>query len=301
MGHAAAKFNVYAHVTQTILAELEKGTVPWQRGWTGSSNDLGLPLRVTGEPYRGINVLMLWLESHLKGYVSPTWMTYRQAQELGGQVRKGETSTTVVKYGTFEAETSDVASGDKQAEQRGYARAYRVFNVSQIEGLPAQFYAQTPPARDLGTKIDPMIAQWFISLGIAIDTSDEPAAYYRPSTDRIHMPPMKTFKSAAAYIGTLAHEAAHATKAEHRLNRSHKGTSQERYAQEEVVAELAAAMVSTRLGIVTEYTQNAAYLGHWIEVMRADNRAIMRAASMAQAAADWMFETADTAALQIAA
>lgn len=287
----AEKFNVYDYVTQTIIAAIEAGTGPWEKSWTGAVQQLGMPLRANGEAYRGINVLMLWVEAHLKGHRSAYWMTYKQAQELGGQVRKGEKSATVVKYGTFEVDREN-ASADSDPEKRAYARAYRVFNADQIDGLPSRFHEHAQPPRDLGTQSDPMVQAWFDRLGIAIDTTDEPAAYYTPATDRVHMPPIGTFQSAGKYFGTLAHECAHATKAGHRLNRQHAGLSHERYAREEVVAELAAAMVATRLGIQTEYDQNAAYLAHWIGVMKEDNRAIVKAASQAQAACDWMFAQA---------
>lgn len=291
MTKATAKFNVYDYVTDTIIAAIEAGTGPWKKGWTGAVQHLGMPLRANGEAYRGINVLMLWIEAQIKGHCSPHWMTYKQAQELGGQVRKGEKSATVVKYGTMEVDR-DKGQETAEPEKRAYARAYRVFNADQIDGLPSHFYSHAEPPRDLGTRTDPMVQAWFDRLEIAIDTTDEPAAYYTPATDRIHMPPIATFETVGKYFGTLAHECAHATKAPHRLSRQHVGSTQQRYAREEVVAELAAAMVATRLCIETEYDQNAAYLDHWIGVLKEDNRAIVKAASQAQAACDWMFSQA---------
>ncbi len=289
MANTAPRFNVYDHVTQTILQELEKGTVPWRAPWTGATAGLGLPQRITGEAYRGINVLMLWVAAHMGGYQSATWMTYRQAQELGGQVRKGEKSSTVVKYGTLELKSEDQSA---DPETRAYARAYRVFNADQIDGLPGEFTANAQQPRDLGTKADPALERWFASLGVPIDTTDEPQAYYTPSTDRIHMPPIATFVSAAEYYSTLGHEQAHGTKAKHRLDRQHPGNASEQYAREEIVADLTAAMVACRLGIQPSFEQTAAYLAHWIDILRQDNRAVLRAASMAQAACDWMFEVA---------
>ena len=115
----APKFDVYAHVTETIIAEIEAGTPPWRKPWTGSASGIALPTRHNGEEYRGINILMLWVMAAKHGYVSSRWMTYKQAQELGGQVRKGETSSTVVKYGTF---TRESELGIE--EELPYARAY---------------------------------------------------------------------------------------------------------------------------------------------------------------------------------
>ena len=120
----APKFDVYAHVTETIIAEIEAGTPPWRKPWTGSASGIALPTRHNGEEYRGINILMLWIMAAKHGYVSSRWMTYKQAQELGGQVRKGETSSTVVKYGTFTRENE--LGIEKELP---YARAYRVCSM----------------------------------------------------------------------------------------------------------------------------------------------------------------------------
>jgi antirestriction protein ArdC len=139
-----------------------------------------------------------------KDYSSARWMTFNQAKQLGGHVRKGEKSATVVKYGTVERE-------DENGEERQipYARAYRVFNADQIEGLPAEFYILPDPPRDLGTVADPELETFFAASGAQIDVTEEPRAYYNIKTDRIHMPPIGTFHRAAGYYGTLAHELTH--------------------------------------------------------------------------------------------
>lgn len=293
MAKSDAKFNIYDHVTQTIIAQMEAGTVPWRKPWTGSKAGFAIPLRVTGEAYRGINVLMLWMAAEASGYSSSTWMTYKQAKDLGGQVRKGEKSTTVVKYGAIE--DSDECNEGDDPKIRSYARAYRVFNCDQIDGLADGFYAEVEPPLDFGTQSDPALDAWFARLEIPLDTTDEPAAYYRPSTDRIHMPPIETFKSTVSYYSVLFHESAHATLHIDRLNRKHTGNKAEQRSREELVADLTAAMVCARHGINHDYAQTAAYLKHWVEILGSDNRAIIRAASMAQAAADWMFDKAGEA------
>ena len=293
MAKSDAKFNIYDYVTQTIIAQIKAETVPWCEPWTGSKAGFAMPLRVKGEAYRGINVLMLWMAAEAGGYTSSTWMTYKQAKDLGGQVRKGKKSTTVVKYGTIEDKDERVAGDDPKI--RSYARAYRVFNCDQIDGLPDGFYAAVEPPRDLGTQSDPALDAWFARLEIPLDTTDEPAAYYRPSTDRIHMPPISTFKSTESYFSVLFHEAAHATLHVDRLNRKHSDSKGEQYSREELVADLTAAMVCARHGINHDYVQTAAYLEHWVELLGSDNRAIIRAASMAQATADWMFDKAGEA------
>lgn len=310
---AKVKFNVYKHVTDTLLKELNAGTVPWRKPWSGGGAGLHMPLRVTGDAYRGINVVLLWRVGTLRGYSAPTWMTYRQALELGGQVRKGEKSATVVKFGKIKKSESDPvigapgaieARGQVQEEGRvSYARAYHVFNCDQIDGLDAGFYAAPDPVRDFGDTSDdlapdPTLDAWFGRMGVPIVHSAEPAAYYEPARDRIHMPPLTTFESLHRYFHTLAHEVGHATGASHRLDRRHSGkTKMQRYAQEELVVEISGAMVCARLGIQPAFDQNAAYLKSWIDVLGDEerSRAIVKAASMAQAAADWMFDRAGDA------
>jgi antirestriction protein ArdC len=293
MAKSDTKFNIYDHVTETIIAQIEAGTVPWRKPWTGSKAGFGMPLRITGEAYRGINVLMLWMAAQDGEYASSTWMTYKQAKDLGGQVRKGEKSTTVIKYGTIEDRSSEGEGAD--AQTRSYARAYSVFNCDQIDGLAGELYTKLEQPRDIGTQTDPALDAWFARLEIPLDTTNEPAAYYTPSSDHIHMPPIGTFKSTAGYYSTLFHESAHATKHADRLDRKHPGIRGEQYSREELVADITAAMVSARHGLTHDYAQTAAYLEHWVEILGSDNRAIIRAASMAQAAADWMFNKAGRA------
>lgn len=298
MAKTSSKFDIYDYVTKTIVASIETGTAPWRKCWTGSSQGLQMPTRITGDHYRGINVLMLWVVAQEKGYLSARWMTYRQAQELGGQVRKGEKSTAIIKYGTIKAKETArdemIKDGwmSDQDRPRAYARAYSVFNVDQIDGLPEDYYVRPDPPRDLGTRADPALDAWFARIGVAVETTSEPSAHYSPGTDRIHMPPIETFFSAHDYYGVFLHETAHASGSKHRLDRQHQGNRQDRYAQEEIVADLASAMAAARLGLKTDIDQNAAYIDHWIALLKTDSRSVFRAAAMAQAAVDWMFEQA---------
>jgi antirestriction protein ArdC len=280
---AKAKFDVYEHVTQSILAEIEAGTPPWRKPWTGSTGGIALPKRHNGEDYRGINVLMLWIMAAKHGYVSSRWMTYKQAQELGGQVKKGEKSATVVKYGTFTRETE--TGGE---EEIPYARAYRVFNADQIEGLPEDYYIQPEPPRDLGTESDQELAAFFARTGAQIVTTQEPQAYYSPAEDHIHMPPVETFHSTQGYFATLAHEGIHWTGARKRLDRLKKFSSREDYAFEELIAEIGNCMVCAQLGLEPEFAQSAAYVESWAACLKEDKKAIFRAASEAQKAADYL-------------
>jgi antirestriction protein ArdC len=284
----APKFDVYAHVTDTIIAEIEAGTPPWRKPWTGSAFGLALPTRHNREEYRGINILMLWVMAAKQGHVSSRWMTYKQAQELGGQVRKGETSSTVVKYGTFTRENEQGIE-----EELPYARAYRVFNADQIEGLPEDYYIRPDAPRDLGTVEDPELEAFFGRTGAEILTSDDPRAYYSPAKDHIHMPPIATFHNATGYYGTLAHEVIHWTGSEKRLERIKKFANREAYAFEELVAEIGACFLGAQIGVAPGFDQSAAYVEGWLKALKEDKRAIFRAASEAQKAADFVLHAAD--------
>jgi antirestriction protein ArdC len=131
----ADKFDLYAHVTDSIIASIEAGSPAWRKPWNGDKGGAPFPLRCNGQPYSGINVLMLWLAADAKGCRAPRWFTYKQAQEAGGQVRKGEKSSTAVKYGIFERE--DAETGEER--RLPYLKAYRVFNAEQVDGLPAEY------------------------------------------------------------------------------------------------------------------------------------------------------------------
>lgn len=283
----APKFDVYAHVTDTIIAEIETGTPPWRKPWTGSTSGIALPTRHNGEEYRGINVLILWIMAAKQGHVSSRWMTYKQAQELGGQVLKGETSSTVVKYGTF---TKENELGIE--EELPYARAYRVFNADQIEGLPEDYDIRPEAPRDLGTAEDPELEAFFGRTGAEILTSDDPRAYYSPAKDHIHMPPIATFHNAAGYYGTLAHEVIHWTGSEKRLERIKKFANREAYAFEELVAEIGACFLGAQIGVTPEFDQSAAYVEGWLQALKEDKKAVFRAASEAQKAADFVLAAA---------
>ena len=280
---ATEKFDIHQHITDQNIAAINDGCAPWRKPWTGGGTGAALPLRHNGEPYRGINTLVLWSIAAGAGFTSARWLTFKQAKTLGGFVRKGEKSATVVKYGTFETE-------DEQGEEekRMYARAYRVFNADQIEGLPDTYYDVPEPARDLGTELDPTMEAYFAATGADIQSSDEPRAYYSIKDDRIHMPPVNTFRDAAGYYGTLAHELTHWTGASKRLDRFDRFSDRKPYAFEELVAEIGNCLICATLGLTPDFQQSGAYIEGWLRAMKEDNRAIFRAASEAQKALDFV-------------
>ena len=297
---AKARFDIHQHVTDTIIEQIEAGTPPWRQPWTGGKGGACLPVRHNGEAYRGINILMLWATAAQRGYNSERWMTFRQAQELGGNVMKGAKSAKSVFYGTFEKD-DDTSTEGAEKKRIPYAKFNSVFNADQIENLPDDYYIRPDPARDLGTEADSELMGFFISTGAEITTTDEPCAYYRPSTDSIHMPPVGTFHEAEGYFGTLAHELCHWTGHSKRLDRIKKYNDRAAYAFEELVAEIGNCLLCVRLGITPDFGQSAAYVEGWLEALKADKGMIFKAASEAQKAVDYIMAATETKEEQEAA
>ncbi|MGK8233921.1 ArdC family protein [Roseovarius sp. MS2] len=281
----AKQFDIQQHVTDSIIEAIEAGTPPWRQPWTGSKAAAGFPLRSSGEPYRGINTLMLWLIAGKEGYASPYWFTFKQAKAAGGMVRRGEKSASVVYYNTIERE--DEATGEEV--KIPYMRGYRVFNADQIDGLPEEFYRPAVvESRDLGTSADPILDAFFAETGAQIETTEKAEAFYHPARDVIHMPPVSTFHDAGGYYATLAHETIHWTGHETRLDRLTKGRNRQAYAHEELVAEIGACMACIILGLTPDFGQSGAYVEGWLEALKGDKRFIFTAASAAQKAVDYI-------------
>ena len=285
----------YQRITDRILADLEQGVTPWTKPW--SAGTLGArvtrPLRVTGEPYTGINVILLWMEAVANGYAVPTWMTYKQAQALGGQVRRGEHGTQIVYYGstTKRAEGGEEGAAEGDREIR-FLKTYTVFNVAQIEGLPSRFYPEPEapsPAQSTAERIE-AADRYFEATGARVAHGGN-QAFYAISEDRIQLPPFEAFHDAHGYYATRGHETVHWTRHPSRLDRSfgRERWGDEGYAREELVAELGAAFLAADLGLAHEpRADHAAYIGHWITVLRNDKRAIVSAASHAERAVKYL-------------
>lgn len=287
----ADRIDIYEEVTNQIIAMLEAGTRPWSPSW--ASGAASLPLRHEGTAYRGINILLLWSAAMARGYSNPYWMTYRQASELGGQVRKGEKGNLVVHAGTFtpkDAEAEQQPSGDGEEDRtRSYLKKYVVFNVEQIDGLDmAKYPAPRIVIRNRDERdgeLDAAFARYPVPY-----SEGGGSAYYNGGSDCIQMPAFGDFVSGNAFFATLAHEAVHSTGHRDRLNREtlrRYGESREIRAAEEMIAEIGAAMLCAQLGMEpTEREDHAAYISSWLTALRNDKRAIFRAATAAQAASE---------------
>lgn len=288
--NTASREDVYTRVTNKIVADLEQGVRPWMKPWSGNNagNRITLPLRHNGVPYRGINVLLLWSEAIDKGYASPKWMTFRQADELGAHVRKGEHGSLVV-YADAITKTEEGADGEDVESRIPFMKAYTVFNVEQIEGLAESFYTRPQVEGEPMQLIDH--AERFFQATRAVFRHGGNKAYYAPGPDMIQLPIPEAFRDTESYVATKAHELTHWTKHETRLNRdfSAKRFGDEGYAREELVAELGSAFLCGSLGITPEAREDhAAYLDHWLKVLKEDKRAIFGAAAHAQRAVDFL-------------
>lgn len=292
------KEDVYDRITNRIVASLEAGVRPWLKPWNAehAAGKITRPLRHNGQPYSGINVFMLWMEAEAAGYSAPIWMTFRQALELGGHVRKGEKGALVVYANSITKTAQDESTGEETEQKIPYMKGYTVFNVEQIDDLPAHYYAKAAqPSLTPQERSAPVEA--FLSHTGADLSHGGNQAFYMPSQDRIQMPPFEFFRDAESYYATLLHETVHWTKHPTRLDRDfgRKRWGDEGYAMEELVAEIGAAFLSADLGITPQLRDDhASYIASWLKVLKNDKRAIFTASSYAQRAATFLHEMQPT-------
>jgi antirestriction protein ArdC len=280
--------NLYTEITDTIIEELEAGRVPWAQPWKAAKAPLSMPKNAaTNRAYSGINVLILWNAVIKRGFPSQGWLTFRQALSLGGNVRKGERGTTVVYADRFvpDAERRRARETGDDAQAIPFLKRFTVFNQAQCEGLPADLAVVTPPP--VPGLIEPKVEALIAASGIDFRIGGS-EAFYVPTHDYVQVPPPQAFFEPINWHRTALHELGHASGAAHRLNRNLAGGfGSKTYAFEELVAEMSSAFCCATLGIVPT-VRHADYIGSWLEVLREDNRAIVRAASQASKAADYL-------------
>ena len=289
--HTSPKADVYPRVTERIVEDLAAGVRPWMKPWSSAGvrgpGAVTRPLRHNGTPYRGVNVLLLWGEAQAKGFTASTWMTYRQAQEIGAQVRKGEAGSLVV-YAERYTRSEANELGEESEREVAFMKGYVVFNVEQIEGLPAKYLE--PAAKPSEPVALNEAAEAFFAATEARFCYGGNRAFYALSRDFIQLPLPEAFRDAESFAATKAHELIHWTGAATRNAREFGVRFGDRaYAFEELVAELGAAFLCADLGITPEVrTDHAAYLACWLEVLKGDKRAIFSAAAHAQRAVDYL-------------
>lgn len=282
--------SLYAEVTDRIIAELEAGSFLWVRPWDSGYAGTGLPCNAgTGRRYSGINVLILWYALSEQGYGSQRWITYKQAQDLGGHVRKGERGTTIFYVDRFTPRNSDSAQlplgEDEEQRQVALLKRFTVFNVEQCEGLSRPLAGepgQLLPERELIPRAEALIAATGADFRIGGGE-----AFYMPSQDYIRVPPQQAYREQINWYRTALHELGHWTGHRSRLGRfEQENLSGEASAREELVAEMCSAFTCAELGIVPA-VRYSDYIATWLEVLKKDNRAILRAASNDSKAADY--------------
>ena len=294
--HRGERFDLYQHVTNQIVAALEQGVRPWVQPWSSDhlACRVGRPLRACGKGYRGINVLVLWLTATAQGYRSPFWLTFKQALELGGNVRKGEHGAKVCYFDKLTREKLDQQTGETTEQRIAFIKTYTVFSAEQCEGLP-QHFLPPPELAPTPAAVEARLAhaEAFIAhTGAAIRHGGDRACY-SAAADLITMPPFPAFATPHDYYATLLHELVHLTKHPSRLDRDcgRKQWGDEGYAMEELVAEVGSAFLCADLGITTHAREDhASYIASWLAVLKNDKRAIFQAAAMAEHAAGWLHD-----------
>jgi antirestriction protein ArdC len=286
----AARTDFYDDITNKIIAELEAGCVPWVQPWgtPTAKAPLAMPQNaVTVRRYSGINVLILWGAVIERGFSGQSWLTFRQALSLGGHVRKCERGTTVVYADRFvpEDEKKRAAETGDEAHAIPFLKRFTVFNTDQCDDLPAEISTVAPPPPP--GMVEPQVEALIKATGIDFRIGGN-RAFYIPSEDYVQVPPPAAYFEPINWHRTALHELGHASGHHSRLNRDLSGShGSKKYAFEELIAELCAAFSCASLGIVPT-VRHADYLGSWLEVLREDNRAIVRAASQASKAADYL-------------
>ena len=286
----ADRTNFYDDITSKIISELEKGRFPWVQPWgtPSAKAQLALPKNAsTSRPYSGINVLILWGEVIEKAYSGQSWLTYRQAAALGGHVRKGERGTTVVYADRFIPDDAKRRAAQSGGEARAipFLKRFTVFNTDQIDDLPKEIAMVTspPPSGTMEPRVQALIKATGIDFRIGGNR-----AFYNPSQDYVQVPPPAAFFEPTNWHRTALHECGHAVGHPSRLNRDLSGSfGSRKYAFEELVAEMTAAFCCASLGI-TPTVRHADYLASWLDVLREDARAMVRAASLASKGADYL-------------
>ncbi len=282
--------SLYDDITNKIIGELEAGRFPWVQPWGSAAvkAPLAMPQNAaTGRRYSGINVLILWGAVIEHGFPGQSWLTFRQALSLGGNVRKGERGTTVVYADRFtpEDEKRRAREAGEDAQAIPFLKRFTVFNAAQCDGLPEEIAVVAPPPEP--GLIEPRVEALIRATGIDFRIGGD-RAFYVPAHDYVVVPPPQAYFEPINWHRTALHELGHATGHPLRLGRDFSGSfGTKKYAFEELIAEINAAFCCASLGIAPT-VRHADYIGSWLDVLREDNRAIVRAASQASKAADWL-------------
>ena len=284
--------DLFESITTQIITDIETGAAgTWRMPWHTLA-DAGTPVSVDGRPYRGMNALWLPMVAATNDWASGMWATYRGWQRHDAQVRRGAKATQVVLWKSTTGAADDRHEGDdnEPSRRRLLARTYSVFATEQVDGADEIISRRNErdASRDTPERIG-AADTYFAAIGATVIEGGN-RAYYQPSTDTIHVPPLAQFEHAAHHAATKSHEHIHWTGPDHRLDRDMSGRfGSDSYAAEELVAELGAAMWCAQMGLSAVTRQDhASYLAGWLRVLRTDARALVTVASRAQAAVDYL-------------
>jgi antirestriction protein ArdC len=288
--------NLHQEVTARILQSLEAGVAPWVKPWSATAGR-NVPLNViSGKAYQGVNAILLW--GNVGRFTTPHYLTYKQAMDLGGHVRKGEHGFQICKVLQLVSKPKDGAT-DQDGRAFTTMKFFTVFNVDQCEGLPARVFETPEIKANNSDERDATIEEFIAATGADYAETGGDRAFCRG--DQVRMPTFESFKSAALYYSTAFHELGHWTGRPSRLNREFgKRFGDRAYAAEELVAELTSAFVCAEFNIDGNL-QHADYIGNWIALLKDDAKAFFTAASAAQKAADFLRSQALAEPLAVAA
>lgn len=290
--------NLYQNVTDRILASLEAGAAPWVKPWSATAGR-NVPLNViSGKPYQGVNAILLW--GNVGRFDTPHYLTFKQALDLGGHVRKGEHGFQICKVLQLVSKPKEGAADD-DARAFSTMKFYTVFNIAQCDDLPARVF-ETPEFKPNNSdERDATIDEFIAATGANFSDKGGDRAFYNHGGDFVRMPEFGSFKSGASYYATAFHELGHWTGHASRLNREFgKRFGDRAYAAEELVAELASAFLCAEFSIDGEL-RHAGYIDNWIALLKDDAKAFFTAASAAQKAADYLRSRALADEIPIAA
>jgi antirestriction protein ArdC len=277
--------DIYSQVNDRILAALEQGIIPWKRPWTGR-----LPTNYdSGREYRGVNILTLGIAEMVRGYSSPYWMTFRQAQKHRGHIRKGEKATYIV-FSEKKIREIEKEDGTKEERVFHFVRSFPVFNWEQTDGVPKkEADVALNPDRDLIEVCNSLLTGMPNPPTYRESGS---SAYYVPKDDLVNLPPIEAFRTSEGYVATKFHEYAHSTGHESRLNRpgimAVAAFGGGDYSFEELIAELTSAYLCARIGIDNTLGNSSAYIQNWLKALKDDKTMLMKASGKAMAAVEYI-------------
>lgn len=278
--------DIYSLVNDRIMAALEQGIIPWKRPWTGR-----LPTNYdSGKEYRGVNILTLGIAEMVRGYSSPYWMTFKQANRHGGHIKKGERATYII-FSDKKVREIEKEDGTKETKIFHFVRSFPVFNLEQTVGVPKkEAVTALDPDRDLIEVCDSVLSRMS---NLPVYRESGSSAYYMPKEDIVNLPPLEAFKTTEGYVATKFHEYGHATGHESRLNRpgimAVAAFGSEEYSFEELVAELTSAYLCAKTGIDNTLENSSAYIQNWLKTLKDDRTMLMKASGKAMAAVEYIF------------